>query len=316
MEDEKTKINEPNRRNSILLLILVVVGAFGWVWYKKNNELILAKQANVSAKQALASNQQAADDKEVAALAMKVIPTAGIELPVTWGDLGKQLIDNGVIDSAKFEAVYAKQGGITEEGKKLLYASDNKKIIITQSNAPIVLNLLWALGLGNKNPILDNGPMVDPKYKGAGGFSSTGGWSLSADNAMAHYSKHAFVTLTSSQQAIVERVSKGIYRPCCDNPTYFPDCNHGMAMLGFLELMASQGVAESDMYKYALSVNSYWFSNTYLTLAKYFEKNGTPWEQVDPKIVLGKEYSSASGYRQIQTKVDPVQSGGGAGCGV
>lgn len=312
MENIEKQKNKPYNYNSIAVFVLIVVGAFGWGWYKRNEEKNAAQLLGAK----ITASQQAADDKEVVALSAKVIPANGIELPVSWGDLGKQLVDKGVIDSAKFEAIYAKQGGLSEDGKKLLYTTDNKKITITQSNAPIVLNLLWALGLGNKNPILDNGPMTDPKYKGAGGFASTGGWSLSNGDAMTHYSKHALIALTSSQQAIVERVSKGIYRPCCDNSTYFPDCNHGMAMLGLLELMASQGVSENDMYKYALAVNSYWFQNTYLTLAKYFAKNGTPWEQVDPKTVLGKEYSSASGYRQIQTKIDPVQSGGGAGCGV
>ena len=59
---------------------------------------------------------------------------------------------------------------------------------------------------------------------------------------MNHYSMHRFIVLTPEQQALVEKVSKGIYRPCCGNSVYFPDCNHGMAMLGLLELMASQGV--------------------------------------------------------------------------
>ena len=43
-------------------------------------------------------------------------------------------------------------------------------------------------------------------------------------------------------------------------------------MLGLLELMASQGLSEEEMYKYALIVNSYWFPDTYLAIAKYFEK--------------------------------------------
>ena len=86
---------------------------------------------------------------------------------------------------------------------------------------------------------------------------------------MDHYNRHIFFKLTPEQQALVDKVSRGIYRPCCNNSTHFPDCNHGMAMLGFLELMASQGVSEQDMWKAALAVNSYWFPDTYINIATY-----------------------------------------------
>ncbi|MFQ5901957.1 MAG: hypothetical protein ACE5IH_10420, partial [Thermodesulfobacteriota bacterium] len=96
----------------------------------------------------------------------------------------------------------------------------------------------------------------------------------------------------------------------------FPDCNHGMAMLGFLELMASQDIGEEDMYRIALQVNSYWFPDTYLTIANLFKRQGVEWKDVNAKEVLGFNYSSASGYRGIRNKVQPSQSGGGGGCGV
>ncbi|MBI2406221.1 MAG: hypothetical protein HYV25_01400, partial [Candidatus Harrisonbacteria bacterium] len=104
---------------------------------------------------------------------------------------------------------------------------------------------------------------------------------------------------------MVERVAKGIYRPCCGNSTYFPDCNHGMAMLGLLELMAAQGVSESDMYRAALAVNSFWFPDTYLTIATYMQHRGTAWKNVDPKDALGADFSSATGYRRVMQEVAP-----------
>ena len=133
---------------------------------------------------------------------------------------------------------------------------------------------------------------------------------------MDHYSMHSFAVLTPEQQALVERVSKGIFRPCCGNSTYFPDCNHGMAMLGLLELMAANGVSEDDMYKVALQVNSYWFPDTYLTIAKYFAKQGVSWDNVSPKEALGNQYSSGSGYQKVRALVEPVQQQGGGGCGL
>ena len=158
--------------------------------------------------------------------------------------------------------------------------------------------------------------MVDKQYGGADKFASTGGWSLAVGNAMKHYSKHNLIQLNQEQQKLVEEVSKNIYRPCCDNATYFPDCNHGMAMLGLLQLMAAQGMNQQDMYKHALAVNSYWFPDTYVNIAKYMAKQGTSWDKVDPQEVLGKNYSSASGYRQILSQVEPVKPAGGGGCGV
>ena len=254
--------------------------------------------------------------RETAKFEKAVLPPEGVVLPVKWGDLGAQMIKAGVIDADKFEDVYKNKGGLDEETQRLLYDSDNGNIKITKENSGVLLNLLWALGLGNKNTILEKGPMSDKKYGGADGFASTGGWTLAKGNTMNHYSKHKFISLTLEQQKIVEIVSGNIYRPCCGNSTYFPDCNHGMAMLGLLELMASQGVNEADMYKVALVVNSYWFPETYANLAKYFDSEGTPWKKVDPKEVLGVDYSSSSGYRNILNKIRPIQQKNGGSCGV
>jgi len=244
-----------------------------------------------------------------------VLPDS-IELPIVWGNLGARMIAAGVIDRAKFEAIYARRGGFTDYEKQLLEGGIGK-LKITQENAGFILNMLWALGLGNKNKILEKGPMMDLRYGGAENFASTGGWAIAKGNTMDHYSRHEFIKLTLEQQKLVEEVSKNIYRPCCDNPTYFPDCNHGMAMLGLLELMASQGVSKSDMYKIALTVNSYWFPDTYLTIAKYLkEKKNTNWVDADPKEILGYNYSSASGYQNILSQIAPPETQSGGGCGI
>ena len=245
-----------------------------------------------------------------------VIPPEGVELPIVWGSLGSQMVASGVIDGPQFESLYTQRGGLDEEMKSILYGQDNGKIKITSQNSGFLLNIFWALGLGNKNSILEEGPMSDPRYGGAGNFASTGGWTLAKGETMTHYSKYNFISLTLEQQQLTERVSQGIYRPCCGNATYFPDCNHGMAMLGLLELMASQGVSEKDMYKIALGVNSYWFPDTYLTIAKYLqEKKNISFSEADPKEILGKNYSSGSGFAAIRQQVAPVQGGGGS-CGV
>lgn len=251
------------------------------------------------------------------ALLAQILPSAGVELPVVWGDLGQQMVKAGVIDQQKFTALYAQRGGLSAEDSKMLTAGGNGKITITTQNSGTILNLLWALGLGNKNSILETGEMQDPKYGGAAKFASTGGWTLATGNTMDHYSKHMFIRLTAGQQQMVEEVSKNIYRPCCGNSTHFPDCNHGMAMLGLLELMASQGLSKADMYKYALAVNSYWFPDNYLTIASYFKSKGTDWSKVDPQVVLSAQYSSGQGYQKLLQQAQPQQAPQSkGGCGV
>lgn len=251
-----------------------------------------------------------------ASLKDMILSSDAVTLPLEWGDLGIQLVNAGVIDEQKLKAIYFQRGGLTEKDWNLIDGSDNKNLVFTSANSGFILNLLWALGLSNKNDILENGPMSDPRYGGAGTFASTGGWSLAKGEAMDYYSKFNFINLSAEQQALVEKVSKGIYRPCCDNSTYFPDCNHGMAMLGLLELMASQGKSEEEMYRMALIVNSFWFPDNYQNIAKFMENKGVQWKDVNPQEVLGANFSSSSGYRRVLSQVQPVQGGGGNSCGI
>lgn len=245
-----------------------------------------------------------------------ILPKGGVELPVRWGNLGSKLVEVGAIDADKFKAMYEQRGSFTEEYETLLLGQSNGKLKITKDNSAYFLNLFWALGLASKNPILDSGEMSDQAYGGAGNFASTGGWTLAKGNVMEHYSKHVFFELTKEQQALVDKVSSGVYRPCCNNSTHFPDCNHGMAMLGLLELMASQGASEQDMWKTVLVVNSYWFTDTYLTIATYMKNKGIEWKDVSPQEMLGAEYSSASGYARIASLVTMPKRQGGGSCGV
>lgn len=254
--------------------------------------------------------------REENVLEERVLPQNGVTLPVKLGDIGVKLAATGVIDGEKFKALYQGQSTASQEANKIISETNSENIIITRENAPVLLNVFWALGLGNKNAILENGPMADPRYGGTANFASTGGWTIASGDAMNHYSRHPFVILSPEQQSAVERVAKNIYRPCCNNPTHFPDCNHGMAMLGLLELMAREGVSEQEMYKTALRVNSYWFPENYMTIAKYLESKGVAWEKADAKEILGANYSSGSGYQRVLAETQPVERKGGGSCGV
>lgn len=236
-----------------------------------------------------------------------------VVLPISWSDLGKRMIADGVIDKTKFDSV---MGSLSDEDKVLI-DGNVENITMTENNSRLILNLLWAFGLANKNAVLDKGEiMQDPTQ--AGNYASTGGWTLSKGNAMNYFSKSNYVVLDAEQQKMVEDMSKNIFRPCCNNSTHFPDCNHGMAMLGLLELMAQNGVSQEEAYKVALQVNSIWFPQTYQDLAVYFSENGTSIDKVDPAEVLSAKYSSASGYRQTRSQIKsiPQPAKGSGGCGV
>lgn len=199
-----------------------------------------------------------------------------------------------------------------------LLAQLQKDGLIDGSKLPQVteLNLLWAFGLANKNQILENGPVADLRYGGPMNMASVGGWTVAIGSPADHMDKHAYVNLTDEQQALVEKVSKGIYRPCCNNSTYFPDCNHGMAMLGLLEYLASQGATEDQIWNAALSANMEWFPDAYQTIAEYTKKQGMTIKDINPQTILGADYSSASGFGKISAQVPQQKKQSSGGCGV
>ncbi|MCR4310951.1 MAG: hypothetical protein NUV54_00025 [Candidatus Taylorbacteria bacterium] len=304
-EHEKKDQDKLVLSKSILVSSLIIAGA--WIYTSR----FPAQSPRVSEQQ----NSVISNQKVLSAFEDSVLPLAGVVLPVRLNDLGQKLVSVGALDREKFLSLYS--GTEREIARRLVDENQDEPLQITSENSAILLNLLWAVGLGNKNEILEKGEMMDSRYGGAGRFASTAGWTISDGDAMSHYSMHPFMILTDEQQALVDKVSRGIYRPCCGNATHFPDCNHGMAMLGFLELMASQGVGEQDMWKAALSVNSYWFPDTYLTIATYMKNKGVAWNDVHPEEVLGVTYSSNQGYTRIASQVaTPAGSGGSGGCNV
>jgi hypothetical protein len=241
---------------------------------------------------------------------------AKITLPIHWGALGQKMVSVGVLAREKFLALYA--GTDREIARRLIDEAHEEPIMVTKENAGIVLNLLWGVGLGNKSNILDTGEMMDPRYGGASQFASTGGWTISDGDPMAHYSRHPFIVLTPEQEELVARVAEGIFRPCCDNSTHFSDCNHGMAMLGLLEIMAADGASENEMYDAGLALNRLWFPSQYEAITRYIAARG---ERADAQTLLSAAYSSGTGFQRIARELEtlpapvPRQQGGGGSSG-
>ncbi len=243
----------------------------------------------------------------------QVLPKTGIELPVAWKDLGPQLIKLGVIDEEKFR----KAVKLTPEQENILTKNSEEKIRIDATNSQFIVDMLWALGLAQKSIVYDEGPMGKEYKNQQASFSSTGGWTLARGDATDYLNRYDLIPLTSDQQKKVGEIAQNIYRPCCGNSTWFPDCNHGMAALAIIELLVANNVDEATIYKKVLGFNSFWFPDSYLYVATYFARQAIPWDQVDAKTILAKEYSSASGAQAIAKKVGqlPFQPASGGSCG-
>ena len=251
----------------------------------------------------------------------KILPIKGFQSKIILGGSIVKLIENGVIDKNKFEAIYKARGGLPDELKDTLIGPSNNPILLTRNNANIYVNLLWPVGLSNYMLSNEKSPV---NGKSLYNFASTGGWNLGKEkNGGAYFNKFKIMELTPEQEALVLKIAENSYRPCCNNSTFFQDCNHGSALLGLLELGASQGLTEGELWREALVFNSFWFPSTYIETALYFKvvKN-VDWENVDPKVVIGKEFSSASGSVKIQAEVakipnlfPPVSNTGGGSCG-
>ncbi len=179
---------------------------------------------------------------------------------------------------------------------------------------------MWPLGLANYMSSNKESPV---NSKSLFNFASTGGWNLGKEeNGGAYFNQFNIVELTPEQEVLVTKIAQNTYRPCCNNSTFFQDCNHGSALLGLLQLGASQRLSEDELYREALAFNAFWFPHSYIQTALYFKAvESTDWDNVDPKVVMGKDFSTISGWSgTVAKKVSELdlvpQRQNGAGCGV
>lgn len=250
-------------------------------------------------------------------LKQDVIPQKGYMLAVKWNDIGKLLVEKGAIDRQKFEELF-KDEPVGLKHMWHLDNSSNDKMVINEGGARFMVNTLWALGLINKSKILDQGSMKTYGNGDVMSFASTGGWDLGTKPTSNLYSSENIIELSDEQEKLVEQIAKNVYRPCCGNHTEFPDCNHGMAALGYIQLAVKQGVSEKRIYQDLLALNSFWFPQNYVELAAYFKKqDNIDWEKVDPKLALSNNYSSSEGMQKVKSAVSNIPGIGvqGGGCG-
>lgn len=281
-----------------IIILVNSIMATGFVQYyimKKNFD------AQISALAKATKNPE----ELVQILKQEVLPQKGYSLSVRWNDIGKQLLDSGVIDKAKYDELF-KQDQYAKEQMKYLSKNSHDYMMINENNSRFMVNTLWALGLVNKNKILDEGSVKTYSKGEIMNFASTGGWTLGTRDTVKLYSSSEIIKLNPQQQELVKKIALNTYRSCCNNSTEFPDCNHGMAALGYIEAAVSQGISEKQIYKDLLSLNSFWFPQQYVELAAYFNSQSTSWDKVDAKLALSSQYSSAQGSQQVQQNIQKV----------
>jgi hypothetical protein len=232
-------------------------------------------------------------------LVEKLLPPNGVTLEARWRDLPARLVAAGVIDLEKLRAALAADGGLTPAQLDQLQAGTDQPVHLDAQNANYVLDVLWALGLANRNPIITSGPIAQLGPDQAANYASTGGWTLGAHPGPVYLATMDLVSLTADQQGMAATVAAQVYRPCCNNPTVFPDCNHGMAALGLIELMAARGAPAVDIFAALKAISPFWFPDQYRQLALYFQHRGEEWDRVDPRLVMGNEHSSGTGFGQV-----------------
>lgn len=294
----------------VLLIVFVIGGGSGYLV----GDLV---------RNAMSTSNSPADEHESMVTLDQINPPEGYTIPAIFGDVGPQMVAAGAINVPMFEALYAQQNKpLSDEQTTILTRGSEINVLINSDNAYFLLNFFWALGLTNQNIILTKGAMMSQGADKVGGFASTGGWTLGSKRATELYASRKILELTDEQQARLQEVASVVYRPCCNNPTDFPDCNHGMAMLGLLELMASQNASTAQMYEAAKYVNAFWYPQQILEVATVIKATqNVDFVKADAKEVASSQYSSGSGYQAVHQWLAakgllPQTPGGGGSCGV
>ena len=235
------------------------------------------------------------DDKRLLydEIASKVVLQTGYQSRIALRDSVVRCVRHGLIDLGKFFALQREGERMPDDLSHVLSDPSDRPIRLTRDNAGVYVNLLWAVGLANHMVGNFSSPLMGDSLRS---FASNAGWTLGdRDEGAGYFNKLPIVDLTLAQESLAIRVAKSTFRPCCDNSTFFQDCNHGSALYGLLQLGASQGLREADLYEEALAFNSFWFEHRYVRTALYFAiERGVAWSDANPKEVMGRKYSSLS----------------------
>ncbi len=252
-----------------------------------------------------ARSAEGPQQEPLAANIEKVNPPEGYTINTRFNKIGWKLRKNGVIDLEKFKDRAKKAGNpLTEEQLEVFRPEvSNRKITITRDNSRFLLNFFWALGVINRNPLLLRGPITERGPTKINSYASIGGWNLGQKPPIDLFASQEVIDLTDEQWSRVKKVAENSYRPCCDNPTAFPDCNHGLAVLGMLQLLGAEGASVEQLYEATKYFNAYWFPEQYLGIYRYYRATDIAFpsfSEADPEILVGGRHASLSGWRRVK----------------
>lgn len=227
----------------------------------------------------------------------EVLPNGGLQLPVHFGNSIQALVQESALNASFLKQVMKQTGeNFSSYEENVLNGAQNENIVVNASDSYFILDVLWAVGVNNNNTIINRGAIMKSGHPD--NFASTGAYGGLGKLSLG---KLNLLTLTPGQQIIAEQVAGNTYRPCCDNPTAFPDCNHGAAALGLIELMASQGFNATTISGAVKQFESFYFSQNFFTEAVYFyATQGLLWTQVPSEPAISYFYSSQTGSGYMQ----------------
>ncbi len=244
----------------------------------------------------------------------EVMPQRGYILPAKWGTSIRQLVADGALNVTALALILNKSGQpLTAQEQQILAGTSTVNVTVNSSDSTFMLMVLWSLGINNNNTMIGNGPIM--KFGGnPDNLASTGGYRPLGNLQLG---KLNIIGLTQHEQAVANYTAFYSYRPCCDNPTMMPDCNHGAAALGLIELMASQGANETTVFTALKEFNSFEFPQEYTNLAMFLKGRGVDFSSVPGYVLVSKNVSSGSVAAKIQQSLSSSQmgqTGGGSGC--
>ncbi len=287
--------NRPKKKT--LVLITAVAGAVFIVAL-----IVFLLFINVSSKNAAGVNSllqntpiHGPSDINFNSLAQTVYPYGGFILPVVWGDSIKILLESGALNkTALVAAIESSNQTLTPYETAIMNGTFDGYIYVNHSDSSFLLYALWSLGVNNNNSIIDKGPLMqlgDPdNYASTGGYLPLGELRLGA---------LSIINLTPLQESEAINISEATFRPCCNNPAAFPDCNHGAAELALIEMMTSQGYNQSTTFKVLRNFLSEYYPQNMFDEAVVFASQGVNFSSVSANTTVSYSLFSATGAQNV-----------------
>lgn len=301
---------------ALLVIVMVLLGFIAGLYLRQGSFFSHTVAPNGSQNPGSVQDGTSQSTTYLTGIEGQLFPPQGHTLPVKWDTVPEMLVKSGALNVSLIKNALQQDGQpLTRYEQGVLNGTETGNVILNYTDMPFVLYLLWGIGINNNNTIINEGPMTH--FGGnVNNLASTAGYAPLGRLSLGQID---LIRMTPAEQNISNYVAENTYRPCCNNPTMFPDCNHGAAALGLIELMAAQGFNQSTIFTGVEEFDVMAFPNQYVTIAEYLGMKGSSWSEMPARTILSSNFSSAAGFSQVQAYVSAHQSGvsvgnGGSSC--